>query len=169
MIPCFGTCGGFQHIVIEYARNVLGIYDAEHEEYESSGSGQVLISKLECSLVGRELEIELKTGSMAAAAYGSLRANERYYCNFGVNPAFAEVLRGGGAHRNECIVSASSRLLVSGSDIEGEVRVLEAPRPHPFFVGTLFVPQALSTLEHPHPLVSAFINTSVKSFKEKCK
>ena len=56
--------------------------------------------------------------------------------------------------------AAPSRLLVTGSDSEGEVRVLEAPQPHPFFVGTLFVPQALSTPERPHPLVSAFLRAA---------
>jgi len=51
-IPLLGTCGGFQHIILEYARNVLGIADAQHEESEPDGS-RLLIARLSCSLVGR--------------------------------------------------------------------------------------------------------------------
>jgi CTP synthase (UTP-ammonia lyase) len=118
-----------------------------------------LISLLQCSLVGRELDNNMSPESRAAEAYVCSIAKERYYCNFGVNPAFAQILRGEGMH---CVAesAAPSRLLVTGCDSEGEVRVLEAPSPHPFFVGTLFVPQALSTPERPHPLVSAFLRTA---------
>ena len=94
-----------------------------------------------------------------AAAYGCSVAKERYYCNFGVNPAFAQILLGDGV-QGASTSAITSRLLVTGSDSEGEVRVLEAPPPHPFFVGTLFVPQALSTPERPHPLVSAFLRAA---------
>jgi CTP synthase (UTP-ammonia lyase) len=50
----------------------------------------------------------------------------------------------------------SGPLKITGSDIEGEVRVIELPG-HPFFVGTLFVPQTRSTPEKPHPLVTSFL------------
>jgi CTP synthase (UTP-ammonia lyase) len=45
---------------------------------------------------------------------------------------------------------------VTGSDSEGEVRVIELPG-HPFFIGTLFVPQTRSTPQRSHPLVTAFL------------
>jgi hypothetical protein len=51
-------------------------------------------------------------------------------------------------------------LNVSGFDGEGEDRVIEHPE-HPFFVGTLFVPQAQSTSGKPHPLVAAFVKTVI--------
>lgn len=144
-LPCLGTCGGFQHLVLEYARNVLGIRDAAHAEIEP-GAARVFLSRLACSLVGREMLVTLKAGSQAAASYGRSTSRERYYCNFGVNPEFVPTL-------------AASPLQITGSDAEGEVRIVELPG-HPFYLGTLFIPQASSTPTHPHPLVTAFLQAT---------
>lgn len=141
-IPCLGTCGGFQHIVLEYARNVLGFRDAQSQENDPYASN-LFISQLDCSLAGREMNLTFAEGSQISSIYGSLKAVERYYCNFGVNPEYIPRLK-------------SQTLQVTGSDNEGEVRVIELPE-HPFFIGTLFVPQARSTVETPHPIVTAFI------------
>jgi len=143
-VPCFGTCGGFQHIILEYARNVLGFADAQHAEYDPYAS-RLFISRLACSLVGREMELRLQPDSQVARIYGTVQTRERYYCNFGVAPDAVELLKSG-------------PLRVVGSDAEGEVRVIELPS-HPFFIGTLFVPQTLSTPEKPHPLVTAFLES----------
>lgn len=141
-IPCFGTCGGFQHLVIEYARNVLGFQDAQHAEYDPYSS-TLFISELTCSLAGREMKLDFVEGSKVAGIYGALSATEEYYCNFGVNPDRIPLLKSGPLH-------------ITGSDAEGEIRVIESPD-HPFFLGTLFVPQARSTPTRPHPLVNAFL------------
>ena len=82
-IPTFGTCGGFQHIIIEFARNVLGLTDAQHEE-TSPGASRLFISRLARPLVGRQMTIALEPGSIVAVAYGQTQAREGYYCNFGV-------------------------------------------------------------------------------------
>jgi CTP synthase (UTP-ammonia lyase) len=145
-VPCFGTCGGFQHVILEYARNVLGFRDAQHAEYDPYAS-DLFVSELECSLKGRELRITLEPGSRVAEIYGGTEAIEQYYCNFGVNPAKVDVLR-------------ASNLRITGWDVEGEVRVVEL-RDHPFFLATLFVPQLRSRPEHPHPLVTAFVRACV--------
>src|SRR6266699_1724699 len=55
-VPLLGTCGGFQHIILEYARNVLGVTDAEHQESAPTAS-PLFISRLACSLVGRTMSI----------------------------------------------------------------------------------------------------------------
>ncbi len=141
-IPCLGTCGGFQHMLLEYARNVLGVKDASHAEYDPYASN-LFISELPCSLVGREMRLNLVAGSQVAGIYSATSTREHYYCNFGVNPDYVPLLKQG-------------PLRVSGSDAEGEVRVVEHPG-HPFFIGTLFVPQQRSTPERPHPLVTAFL------------
>lgn len=141
-IPCLGTCGGFQHIVIEYARNVLGFKEAQHAEYDPYASS-LFISQLACSLAGREMQLSFVPESQVNVIYGSLSAKERYYCNFGVNPDCIPLLKQG-------------PMIISGSDAEGEVRVIEYPN-HPFFIGTLFVPQERSTPEQPHPLITAFL------------
>ncbi|MEO1208467.1 MAG: CTP synthase [Cyanobacteria bacterium J06638_20] len=146
-IPCLGTCGGFQHMVLEYARNVLGFKESDSQENDPYAS-QLFISQLDCSLFGREMELTFVEGSQIATIYGSLKTAERYYCNFGVNPEYVSALK-------------SQSLNVTGSDVEGEVRVIELPG-HPFFIGTLFVPQARSTAATPHPVVTAFIETIIK-------
>ena len=81
-------------------------------------------------------------GSRAAALYGATTAMEDYYCNYGVNPDYLGRLRAGG-------------LRISGTGDEGEIRIVELPA-HPFFVGTLFLPQARSTPARPHPLLRGF-------------
>ncbi len=141
-VPLLGTCGGFQHIILEYARNVLGYADAEHEE-EHPGASRLFISRLACSLVGRALPVTLAPDSLAARLYGRTTATERYVCNFGVNPDYVDVLLGGA-------------LRIAGSDAQGAVRVVELTG-HPFFIGTLFVPQTSSTPAAPHPLVCGFV------------
>lgn len=89
------------------------------------------------------MQLSFVARSQAASIYGDLSATEHYYCNFGVNPDVVGELKQG-------------PLLISGSDSEGEVRVVEYPD-HPFFLTTLFVPQTRSTPEIPHPLVTAFL------------
>ncbi len=147
-VPCLGTCGGFQHLVIEYARHVLGFTDAHHAEYDPSASN-LFISQLACSLVGREMTLSLVPGSQVAGTYGATSVQEHYYCNFGVNPESVSLLKQG-------------PLKISGSDMEGEVRVVEYPG-HPFFIGTLFVPQQRSTPARPHLLVTAFLKAALES------
>src|SRR5689334_22741057 len=61
-IPCLGTCGGFQHIILEYARNLLGFEDAQHAEYDP-GASRIFLSRLTCSLVGRELPLTFSPDS----------------------------------------------------------------------------------------------------------
>lgn len=146
-IPCFGTCGGFQHIILEYARNVLDFKDAQHAEYDPYSS-ELFISALTCSLAGREMSLNFVKNSQVAQIYGSLSATEEYYCNFGVNPEKVPLLKSG-------------VMQITGSDSEGEIRVVELPN-HPFFLGTLFVPQAKSTSHNPHPLVNAFLKAAME-------
>jgi CTP synthase (UTP-ammonia lyase) len=145
-IPCLGTCGGFQHMVLEYARNVLG-FQAAHAEYEPAGTA-LFVTRLQCSLSGREMTLQFSEDSQIAAIYGGTSAREQYYCGFGINPDRVDVLKSG-------------PLRVVGSDAEGEVRVVELPG-HPFFIGTLYVPQMRSHQGRPHPLVSAFVRVTIE-------
>jgi CTP synthase (UTP-ammonia lyase) len=146
-IPLLGTCGGFQHIVLEFARNVLGYDDAEHAEL-NPGASRLFITALSCSLVGQTMPVHLEPGSLAAAAYDRTEVLERYYCNFGLNPD----------HLGELVAEG---LKVTGTGPEGEPRVIELPGLR-FFMGTLFVPQASSTVSCPHPLVVALLEATQK-------
>ena len=117
-VPCFGTCGGFQHMILEYARHVLGFQEAESEDNNPYAS-QLFITQLACSLAGRAMQLTFTAGSKIAEIYGAQTATEQYYCNFGVNPDYVSLLK-------------QQSLQVTGSDKEGDVRVIELPD-HPFF------------------------------------
>jgi CTP synthase (UTP-ammonia lyase) len=140
-VPLFGTCAGFQHTVIEFARNVVGLQGAHHAEYETDAS-LLVVDELACSLVGETMDVTLLEGSRAHAAYGASQSTERYYCRFGLNPTYTPALLEHG-------------LVISGTDAEGEPRILELPS-HPFFVVTLFVPQ--TNERQPHPLIASFVD-----------
>jgi CTP synthase (UTP-ammonia lyase) len=140
--PLIGTCAGFQHMVIEYARNVLGVADAQHGEYDPDAT-HLFITGLACSLAGLEMKVHLVAGTRASIAYGCEVASERYYCNFGLNPSVLPDLVAAG-------------LVVGGVDQDGEVRIVEVIDAR-FFVGTLFVPQVSPGV---HPLVAAFVRAA---------
>ncbi|WP_433518593.1 CTP synthase C-terminal region-related (seleno)protein [Nonomuraea sp. CA-143628] len=147
-VPTLGTCGGFQHMVIEYARHVLGFEDAQHGEYDPYAS-ELFVSALTCSLAGKTMPVSLVEGSQAAELYGLTEVEEQYYCNFGLEPGHRRTLHDGGFR-------------VTGVDEEQEARVLELPG-HPFYVATLFVPQARSTPEQPHPLLTGLLRAALQN------
>jgi len=151
-LPFIGTCGGFQHLLIEYARNVMGITDASHAESDPYASC-LFITPLSCSLVGQKMEVTIKPGSRSACAYQAIRATEAYYCNFGLNPVYRESLEPAGIE-------------ITGRDENGDVRIVELAT-HPFFIGTLFVPQAGSTPQHPHPLILKFCQAVISSDRKR--
>ncbi len=145
-VPLLGTCGGFQHVVLEYARNVMGIEDAAHAEYDPYASN-FFIQPLSCSLRGKSMPIQMDADSLAARIYGCTSAVESYYCNFGLNPDYQETLHNEG-------------LRISAWDEQNEVRIVELPD-HPFYLATLFVPQSRSTERAPHPLIRAFVKAAL--------
>lgn len=146
-VPLLGTCAGFQHIVVEFARSVVGDTAAHHAEYQPMGDS-LFVTQLSCPLAGGTFEVAVAAGSRAHAAYGATTATERYYCNFGLNPEKEGAL-------------AAAGLRISGRDHSVEARIVELDD-HPFFVGTLFVPQVCSTPERPHPLVTAYLRSALE-------
>jgi CTP synthase (UTP-ammonia lyase) len=141
--PFLGTCGRFQHGVVEFARNVLGLA-AGHEEYGDDGdAGPMVISELLCSPAGQTMTVEI-TDPHTRAIYGADRVEERYYCRFGLRDSALPPLTAAG-------------LVVAGTDpVDGGTRILRLAG-HPFFHLTLFVPQTSSTSSQPHPLVTAYL------------
>ncbi|MBF8194137.1 CTP synthase [Nonomuraea sp. K274] len=145
-VPTLGTCGGCQHMIIEYARHVLGYEDAQHAEYDPYAS-TLFVSELTCSLAGKTMPVTLVPGSRVAALYGRTEAEEEYYCDFGLDPRRQGTLHDGG-------------FVVTGVDGDGEARVLEVPG-HPYYVATLYVPQARSRPGRPHPLVTGLLRAAL--------
>jgi CTP synthase (UTP-ammonia lyase) len=146
-VPFLGTCGGFQHAVIEYARDVIGLADADHAESNPEATLPIMVP-LTCSLVGAEGTITLVEGSRARAIYGRDRTVERYHCSFGLNPRYRSLFEGG-------------QLRISGVDsADGEVRVVELGG-HPFFVATLFQPERSAFENRVHPLIAAYVQAAI--------
>ena len=142
-IPTLGTCGGFQHMVIEFARNVVGIKAAAHAEYDPYAS-ELIVNPLSCSLDGKILEIKLiGSKSIVHQLFSSRLIKEKYYCNFGLNPKYQSIINDNG-------------FTVVGTDVNNAARILEL-KDHPFFIATLFVPQDNSSFEKPHKLITGFI------------
>jgi CTP synthase (UTP-ammonia lyase) len=145
-IPYLGTCGGFQHAVLEYARDACGLARVQHAENlaargAAADLADLLIVPLECSLVGHEEAVMVVPGTLAASIIGPGRRTERYHCAYGMNDSYlAQLVRAG--------------LRFSGFDDGGQVRIVEVPA-HPFFLATLFQPE-LNDGTRPHPLITAF-------------
>ena len=144
--PFLGTCGGFQHAIIEYARNVLGWADAEHAETAPDAT-RAVITPLNCALVETTGTISLRKESALAAAYGCLETNEVYHCSYGINPLFLAAI-------------VSGPLRVSAEDRAGEVRAIELEG-HPFFIATLFQPERAALTGTTPPLVTAFVRAAM--------
>ncbi|HEX8692384.1 MAG TPA: CTP synthase [Longimicrobium sp.] len=144
-LPFLGTCGGFQHAVVEFARGVCGIADADHAE-TSQGGGSLVVAPLACALVEQSGRVRLVEGSRVREAYGASQVLEEYHCSYGLNPEFVTVLEEHG-------------MRFTGFDAAGEVRVLELPE-HPFFVATLFQPERSALRNATPPLVRAFVRAA---------
>ncbi|MGE6982839.1 CTP synthase C-terminal region-related (seleno)protein [Kluyvera intermedia] len=145
-VPFLGTCGGFQHAIVEYARNVMGWQDAAHAETDTEG--RMVIAPLTCSLVEKTDTIELRANTLIARAYGRDSIEEGYHCNYGISPEFAAELD-------------VQPLRVTGWDDNGDIRAVELVT-HPFFVATLFQHERNALAGRPAPLVQAFLHTAAQ-------
>jgi CTP synthase (UTP-ammonia lyase) len=149
-IPYLGTCGGFQHAIVEFARDVCGVVGAQHAEVDPAAD-QLVIVPLECSLVGHEEAVMVVPGTLAARIAGPGRRTERYHCSYGVNREYLELLTGAG-------------LRFSGFDDGGDARIVELPG-HPFFLGTLFQPELRGDGTQPHPIIRAFAEAATERLR----
>ena len=150
-IPFLGTCGGCQHAILEFARNVLGLADARHAE-SSPDALLPLIAPLSCALVEEQGTVLLQPGSALHRIYGRGAIEEGYHCSFGLNPKLEYLLDG-------------SALRITGREPGGEARSLELDG-HPFFVLTQFQPERRALAGVLPPLVSAFVSAAVEHRRE---
>jgi CTP synthase (UTP-ammonia lyase) len=140
-VPFLGTCGGYQHVLIEYARNVLGLQQADHAETNPDAS-VLFISPLTCALRGVNGAVHFKPGSRIARIYGATECVEQYNCGFGLNPEYRPLLE-------------RSALSITAEDDLGDARVIEL-EDHPFFIATLYQPERSAFRGVRHPVISAF-------------
>jgi CTP synthase (UTP-ammonia lyase) len=136
-----GTCGGFQHALMEYAEAVWDV-PAVHAEVDPDAADPV-IAPLSCGLVEQAGEIYFAPFTRLATIYGAVAATEEYHCRYGLNPRFVDRL-------------ASGPLRIAARDGADEVRAVELDT-HPFFIATLFQPERSAFSGRRHPLVRAFV------------
>jgi CTP synthase (UTP-ammonia lyase) len=142
-IPVLGTCSGFQHMALEFGRNVLGMEDGEHAEYKPV-SETLIITPLSCSLNGETVGIKITDkGSKLYKIYGEEKIYEKFHCKYGLNRKFVNQFNNKG-------------FKVVGIDESNEPRILELEN-HPFFIATLFVPKDNLAGAVPHKLVTKFM------------
>lgn len=142
-VPYLGTCGGFQHALIEYVRTVLGFEEAEDVQYDPETPTPFIVP-LSCSMIGETATLHLADGSRLAAVYAHAESTEEvYHCKYGLNPEYFDTI-------------GNSELVISGWDAEQAPRAVELPD-HPFFIATLFQPELSSTPGSIHPLIEAFL------------
>lgn len=164
-IPYFGLCYGMQLLVIEYARNVLGLKDANTREVNPSAKALVIDvmedqkEKIEKKKMGGSMrlgayEAVLKKGTVAEKAYKQSNILERHRHRYEVNNTYREALEQAG-------------LVFSGLSPDGnlcEIAELPASK-HPFFLGTQFHPEFKARPLTPHPLFTAFVKACQKKNK----
>jgi CTP synthase len=164
-IPYFGLCYGMQMMVIEYARDVLHLKDANTREVNPD-SKNIVIDVMESqkehlknNSYGGSMRLGgykavLRDGTIARNVYGKKEVTERHRHRYEVNPAFIGDLEAKG-------------LIFSGRSPDGHLmEIAELPKnKHPFFLGTQFHPEFLARPLSPHPLFSAFIKACINNKK----
>ncbi|HEY1731142.1 MAG TPA: hypothetical protein VGG15_05320 [Terriglobales bacterium] len=143
--PFLGTCGGCQHAVLEFARNVLNISGAGHTESDPTTSEPV-ITNLACSLIEASEVLRPLKGTRFHQIYGAEQVRETYHCSYGLNPEYLRRLEERGL-----------RVGVLGPN--GEARAVELSA-HRFFLATLFQPERSALANKHHPLITAFAAAS---------
>ena len=144
-IAFLGTCGGYQHAILEYARNVLGLANAANAEIDPDAE-LPLIVPLTCALIDRDGGIDLAAGSLIRAHCGSDHLTETYRCSYGFNRDYAGLLDG-------------QALQIGAWDADGDPRAVELHN-HRFFIGTAFQPERSALRGENHPLITAFIKAA---------
>jgi len=149
--PLLGSCGGFQYMVLEYARSVMGFATASHAESDPHGLNP-FISPLACSLKGREEDVIITDNdSWLRRTLRCEKITGHFYCSYGVAPEVHEKL-----NKFPFVFTAFSP--------HGEARALEL-KGHRFFNGTLFQPSLDSTEQKPNPLILDFFATCARDEK----
>jgi len=165
-IPYFGICLGMQIAIIEYARDVLGLQDANSTEFNSNTSSPVIAlvtewideegnkqTRSHSSAKGGTMRLgaqlcNLNADSLTASLYGAAQISERHRHRYEVNAKFVDQLVAAG-------------LKVVGRSLDNNlVEIIELPN-HPWYIGCQFHPEFNSTPKHGHPLFNGFIQAAI--------
>jgi CTP synthase len=156
-VPYLGLCLGMQVMCIEYARNVLGLDNANSSEFDVSTPHPVIDLMLEQRAITDmggtmrlgEYPCQLMPNSLAARVYGTGEILERHRHRFEFNNAYREAFSANG-------------VCFSGLSPDGILVEIAELQDHPFMLGCQFHPEFLSRPNRPHPLFSAFVQASAE-------
>jgi CTP synthase len=154
-VPYFGICLGMQTLVIEFARNVAGLEDADSTEFNPGTPHRVIFKLRELKGVdelGGTMRLgswacRLTEGSFAQRAYGAREIHERHRHRYEFNREYEEHLRAAG-------------LRITGETPDGTYVEICEIAGHPWFLGCQFHPEFKSKPMEPHPLFAAFIGAA---------
>ena len=166
-IPYFGLCYGMQLMVIEYARNLLGLRNAHTTEIQKNSEDPVVDVMFEQkkhladNKYGGTMRLGaypayLKKGTMARGAYKKELVEERHRHRYEINPSYIKQLEAAG-------------LVFSGTSPDGILmEIAELPRKvHPFMLGTQFHPELQARPLDPHPLFTEFLKAAIAQKKKR--
>ena len=163
-VPTFGICLGMQCMVIEFARNVLGLSEANSTEMNPTAPYNVIdlmeeqksISNLGGTMRLGAYECRLKEGSRASKAYGKTEVSERHRHRFEFNNNYREQFENAGM----CCVGENPDTHL--------VEVVELPEKR-WYIGTQYHPEYNSTVLNPNPIFADFVSAAIAYGAEKGK
>ncbi len=161
-MPFFGICLGLQCAIIEYARNICKLENANSYEFNQETKYPVIhlmdeqrhITKMGGTMRLGAYPCNIKRGTIVSKLYGKLKINERHRHRYEVNNEYRQTLEEAG-------------MVFSGlSPDEKLVEIAELPN-HPFFVGCQFHPELKSRPMEAHPLFKGLVEAALKYRKER--
>ena len=160
-VPFFGICLGMQMAVIEFARNVLGIKEANTTEVQANAAFPIIdlmADQKTTTMKGGTMRLgaytcEIEKGTLAYSIYGRSTIRERHRHRYELNNEYVEMLNKAG-------------MKTSGKNPDtGLVEIVEILH-HPFFIGVQFHPELKSTPENPQPIFVAFVKAAMQRKNE---
>ena len=151
--PFLGTCGGYQHALLEFARNQLKLAGAGHSE-DNPDTAVPLVDRMPCSLIEQQQEVTI-VDERFQEIYGAKSGMEGYHCSYGLNPDYEKLFVGSALH----IVARAA---------DGQARAVQM-QAHPFFIGTQFQPERRALGGSLHPIVRAFFSAAMERHTQSRK
>lgn len=162
-IPYLGLCLGMQVMVIEYAKNVLGLADANSAEFDENTPDPVIhlmpaqhdVSRKGGTMRLGNWKCRIEDGTHARRLYGEKFIQERHRHRYELNPDYASTL-------------AQKGLIISGFSEPYDLAEICEVKEHPFMVGCQFHPEFTSRVDHPHPLFKGFVDAALEYNQKRC-